>query len=203
MKVTKDSLNLLQKISDEIDNKTFHHHAHILYDLPIRKNGFYVEIGCYAGATACLMLQKNDINVISIDLGHPMDSSIVYQNVNKLNTKNNSFTYLKGNSQTSDMVNRLKELTQEIDVLFIDGDHSRSGVLRDFLLYHDFVIPNGYVVFDDYNDKECSPEVKPAVDLIVQDYAFDYEVIGCLENKFSARPESLKESNCFILRRHA
>jgi predicted O-methyltransferase YrrM len=203
MIITKDSLMLLQRISDEINNRTFHHHAHILYDLPIRKNGFYVEIGCYAGATACLMLQRDDINVISIDLGHPIDSSIVFENVKKLNIKNNSFTYLMGNSQTNDMLNRLKELTQEIDILFIDGDHSRSGVLRDFLLYHDLVISDGYIVFDDYNDKQCSPEVKLAVDLIVKDYANDYEVIGALANTFSARPDTLKESNCFILRKHA
>lgn len=33
MKITKESLDLTRKISDEINNQTFHHHYHILYDI--------------------------------------------------------------------------------------------------------------------------------------------------------------------------
>lgn len=195
---TIESLDLLRKISDEMQGSTFHHHSHILYDLPIKENGYYVEIGCYAGATACLMINKS--NVVSIDLGRPISQSIVQSNVNHFNKSNNSFNYLEGNSQTSEMVNRLKNITQEIDILFIDGDHSKEGVMNDFLLYNEMVVSGGYVVFDDYNDSEFSPEVFPTVNLIVKQIT-NYEVIGTFKNEFGARPKTLTEGNCFVLRK--
>jgi hypothetical protein len=49
------------------------------------------------------------------------------------------------------------------DILIIDGDHSRSGVKQDFLLYRGFVKENGYIIFDDYGAEEW-PEIKKYVD---------------------------------------
>lgn len=198
---TYESLELLREISSKMEGTTFHHHSHLLYDIPIRENGYYVEIGCYAGATACLMLHK--ANVVSIDLGRPISSTIVYDNVDMFNHKKNSFTYLEGNSQSNEMVKRLKEITNEIDILFIDGDHTKEGVMNDFLLYHEMVIPGGYIVFDDYNDDEFSPEVKPTVNMIVKNF-LQYEVIGTFENTLGARPRFLTEANegnCFVMRK--
>lgn len=199
--VTNHSLSYVKHISNNIDNKTFHHHYHILYDLPLyRKNSVYVEIGCYAGASACLMLQKDNIQVVSIDLGTPIHEDTVIENVKKLNVKNNPFTYLKGNSQSKDMVGRLQNIVSDIDILFIDGDHSKEGVMNDFLLYHEMVIPGGYIVFDDYNDHLYSPEVKPAVNIIVENF-LNYEAIGTIKNELKARPETSIEGNCFIMRK--
>jgi hypothetical protein len=62
------------------------------------------------------------------------------------------------------------------------------------------VVPGGYIVFDDYNDSEYSPEVKPTVDEIVKNTS-EYEVIGAIENTLGARPRTLLEGNCFILRK--
>lgn len=198
---TEKSLRIVERISSEIQDQTFHHHYHILYDIPThRKNPIYVEIGCYAGGSACLMLQRESMTVISIDLGRPIPEETVRKNVSKLNTLNNNFHYLKGNSQTDLMVQEVKKLTDSIDILFIDGDHSKEGALKDFNLYSEMVVSGGYVVFDDYNDKVHSPGVKLAVDELIETLT-EYEVIGTLENKFGARPSSLKEGNCFVLRK--
>lgn len=203
IKSTAQSLELIQRISDSMEGKTFHHHFHILYDIPIKENGFYVEIGCYAGASACLMLQKEKINVISIDLGYPISEDVVHRNVKKFNSStDNTFTYLRGNSQTQETVDRLKSITNLIDILFIDGDHSRQGVFNDFNLYKELVASGGYIVFDDYNDKEFSPEVKSAVDDIVCELnPAEYESIGTIPNLLRARPIIMSEGNCFILRK--
>jgi cephalosporin hydroxylase len=205
MKITKESLNLTQKISDEIKNQTFHHHYHILFDIAnsfqTNKELNYVEIGCYAGGSACLLLQRPKTNVTSIDLGNPIDKSVVINNVNKLNKLSNKFVYLKGNSQTEEMVNKLKSVTPNIDILFIDGDHSYKGVINDFNLYHNLVNPGGYIVFDDYLDFKHSPNVKPAVDFLVKSLNGKYEIIGTLDNVFGARPTSLKKNNTFILKK--
>ena len=65
MKITQKSIDLLGEI---VSNgvQTFHHHYHILYDIADsinKKEIKYVEIGCYAGGSACLMLQRKETNV--------------------------------------------------------------------------------------------------------------------------------------------
>jgi len=171
MKHTKESLDLTRSISDNINNQTMHHHYHILYDIANTyhkdTNITYVEVGCYAGGSACLMLQRPNTKVISIDLGQPIPKETVYFNVKKLNKFDNSYNYLEGNSQTYEMVDRLKELTNEIDILFIDGDHSYQAVINDFMLYEGLVKSGGYIIFDDYRDEGC-PGTKEAVDEIVE-----------------------------------
>lgn len=204
MKHTNESLILTRYISDSINNQTMHHHYHILYDIantyPKDTNITYVEIGCYAGGSACLMLQRPNTKVISIDLGHPINPEIVHNNVEKLNKFNNSYNYLIGNSQTYEMVNRLKELTQEIDILFIDGDHSYQAVINDFMLYEGLVKKGGYIIFDDYRDEGC-PGTKIAVDEIVESIKDKYSIIGTLSNIFGARPDTLVEGNDFIIQK--
>jgi predicted O-methyltransferase YrrM len=203
MNYSKHSLDLTRQISDAIGNQTFHHHYHILYDIANHSDEHinYVEIGCYAGGSACLLLQRPNTTVISIDLGIPIKPEIVMSNVKKLNKLNNEFHYLQGNSQTEDMVNRLKTLVSSIDLLFIDGDHSFKGVLNDFRLYEALVKPGGYIVFDDYLDAKHSPHVRPAVDHILGEIKSSYDIIGCLENKYGARPVEYTQSNDFIIKK--
>ena len=204
MQHTQESLDITRYISDNINNQTMHHHYHILYDIaqtfsqdtPIT----YVEIGCYAGGSACLMLQRPNTKVISIDLGQPIPKETVYFNVQKLNKFNNSYNYLEGDSQTYEMVGRLKELTNEIDILFIDGDHSYQAVINDFVLYEGFIKSGGYIIFDDYRDEGC-PGTKAAVDEIVGSVNDRYYIIGTLPNTFGARPDTLLEGNDFIIQK--
>jgi predicted O-methyltransferase YrrM len=39
------------------------------------------------------------------------------------------------------------------DVAFIDGDHSRNGVVRDIELSQKILVPNGWIFWHDYNNK--------------------------------------------------
>jgi predicted O-methyltransferase YrrM len=202
---TKNSLNEVVKISNEINNQTFHHHYYILYDIA---NSYsddyklnYVEIGCYAGGSACLMLQRENTNVFSIDLGNPINPEIVKQNVNKLNKHNNNYYYIKGSSHDLEILNKLIEYTNEIDILFIDGDHSYNGVILDFEMYSKLVKSGGYIIFDDYNDYQYSPQVKPAVDNIVSNLKNSYNIIGTVKNTLGARPAEFIDGNCFIIQK--
>lgn len=205
MKHTQESLNLTKSISDKIGNKTFHHHYHILYDIaktyPTDYLINYVEIGCYAGGSACLLLQRPNTNVLSVDLGYPIVPSIVMENVKNLNVHNNKYDYIKGDSKKDETYSDVLKIVNEIDILFIDGDHTYDGVQKDFNMYSHLVKNGGYVVFDDYNDDEYSPEVKPAVNDLIKNVRDNYEIIGFLPNIFGARPENLFTGNCFILKK--
>ncbi len=203
MENTLESVKLTQKISDEINNQTFHHHYYILFDLAKEfgnKPMNYVEIGCYAGGSACLMLQRPNTNVISIDLGKPISPEVVKNNANKMNLHGNQYNYIQGNSQTVETLNKVKELVDTVDLLFIDGDHKYGGVVNDFNLYSSLVKSGGYIVFDDYNDHIYSPEVRIAVDDLMKTVD-NYKIIGCMSNIYGARPAELKEGNCFIIKK--
>lgn len=51
----------------------------------------------------------------------------------------------------------------EIDLLFIDGDHSYDGCMGDIVSWIDKIKPGGYVLIHDY-DRDVWPEVKRASD---------------------------------------
>ena len=62
----------------------------------------------------------------------------------------------------------------EIDLLFVDGDHSYEGVVRD-LVWTTYVRPNGYVIFHDCYDWPPSPPkakhgVCPGVNRAVEEW---------------------------------
>jgi predicted O-methyltransferase YrrM len=202
MKSTKKSLELTEKISEIINGQTFHHHYYVLLDVANTFDGEinYLEIGCYAGGSASLLLSRENTNVFSIDLGIPINYKEVMKNITKTNTKNNKYHYILGDSQTKETKNNLLKLIDSVDILFIDGDHSYNGVTKDFKFYSPLVKSGGYIIFDDYNDHQYSPEVKVAVDDLIKGLD-TYEVIGCLDNEFGARPSSLKEGNCFIIKK--
>ena len=202
MKVTKESLELVEDISNKINNKTFHHHYHILYDIGrlFSKKITYLEIGCYAGGSACLMLQRPNTEVISIDLGKPISHSVAKGNVESLNKHNNKFSYIEGDSHAQSTISKLETIlgNSMVDILFIDGDHSRIGVIKDFEIYSKYVNSGGYIVFDDYNDSQHSPQVKTAVDSLIFN---DYKFIGTFGNEFNARPIN-HPANEYVIRKN-
>lgn len=205
MKPTIESLNLVRKISESVD--TFHHHYHILHDIATQYYGNghvrYVEIGAYAGGSACLMLQRPNTSVVSIDIGYPIDPQIVKKNTHR-HLCGNKYQYIIGDSGNISTKEELKtSIDGSIDILFIDGDHSYSGVQRDFAMYEDLLSDDGFIVFDDYNDSKWSPEVKKAVDDLIPDIVDRYSIIGTAPNILEAKPKEIVDGNCFVIRRKA
>jgi predicted O-methyltransferase YrrM len=211
LKPTQKSLDIVVQIASNVS--TFHHHYHILFDIAETfgdKKLNYVEIGAYSGGSSCLMLQRPNTTVISIDLGEPIPKVVVFENVIHYKNNNNYYKYIQNNSQVIEAKNTLIDVlsnlrvlgySNKIDILFIDGDHSLSGVLADFNMYSDLVEVGGYIVFDDYYDNVHSPDVKKALDEIILPNLINYEIIGTLENTLGAYPKELKEGNCFIIKK--
>jgi len=63
-----------------------------------------------------------------------------------------------------------------IRLLFIDGDHSYDAVKSDLESWLPFVVPGGYVVFDDVIDK--FPDVKRLVGEVTADGGPLQRVLG-------------------------
>lgn len=203
--ITKDSLEKLREISLSIH--TFHHMYHVILDLansyPKEKRVKYLEIGVYSGASSALMMQRNNTQVVGIDIGSPIPPSQAVAGVDKFWIhKKNEFTYIHGKSEEEDIKEKVFEKLKDVDILFIDGDYKYDAVIRDYKNYGCIVNKGGYILFDDYSDRENSPEVREAVDYIVSNLLNnEYDVYGLIPNTFGARPESMTEGNCFLLRK--
>lgn len=77
-------------------------------------------------------------------------------------------TYISGNSQNLETFEAVNKLVEEcsVDILFIDGDHSKHGCLADYDRYRQFVVSGGLVVFHDICEHapETGCEVKKVWD---------------------------------------
>lgn len=155
---------------------SFHSHVHILRPLLAlmcsrSQSCVYAEIGSFCGASMALALSYPGLDLgISISLDSKMYGwhmpSVLTQNICCLNTRNVTVHQFSKLSQRAVSDVRRALGGNQIDVLFIDGDHSKNGVMRDYSMYEPLVRPGGAIVFDDYNDARWSPGVKVAVNRI-------------------------------------
>jgi cephalosporin hydroxylase len=205
--ITENSIKKVNYIIDNMENKSFHNHYHILYDICEsldHNNISYLEIGTFAGGSASLVSTNSKVkNVYSIDLGSPINKEIPIRNVNKFKNKQCSYEYFQGSSFDKNLISLVKKTVKSVDILFIDGDHSYEGVLNDFKNFSDLVKPGGYIVFDDYMDNIYSPKVKGAVDYIVLELLNnEYEIIGSLVYpELSLTNIDKPSSNEFVLKK--
>ena len=114
-----------------------------------------LEIGTFQGGTLCVLarLSAPRATIISIDLpggkfggGQSSVLSFLYHAFGKLFQ---SMHLIRGDSHSEEVSARVKRITQSLDVLFIDGDHTYDGVKSDFLMYAPLVRPGGIVAFHD------------------------------------------------------
>jgi predicted O-methyltransferase YrrM len=114
-----------------------------------------LEIGTFQGGTLCMLarLSAPPATIISIDLpggkfggGQSRIRSLLYHAFGKLFQ---SMHVIRGDSHSEEVSARVKHITQSLDVLFIDGDHTYEGVKHDFLSYSPLIRRGGIVAFHD------------------------------------------------------
>lgn len=119
-------------------------------------------------------VKKDDFNKVSQDIDNSNHLEFTKNNIQKLNKYKKKFTLIKGSSYSNETVEKVKNITNTIDLLFIDGDHSENGVTQDFLKYKDFITKNGIIVFDNYGQPNVWEGVKRGVDKInFSQYGFE------------------------------
>jgi predicted O-methyltransferase YrrM len=114
-----------------------------------------LEIGTLQGGTLCILarLSAPRATIISVDLpggkfggGHSKLRSLVCHTFGKSLQR---MYLIRGDSHSEGVATRVRHLTQFLDVLFIDGDHTYEGVKHDFVSYAPLVQPGGIVAFHD------------------------------------------------------
>lgn len=157
-----------------------------LADVP----GDIVEIGVWKGRSLALMdrLSSSSTKIVGID---PCAQPGQEQELTYFQERIFPATHVIVEYSERAVAN-LTKITKHLKILHIDGGHDSYNVWADFLLYERFVVPGGYVIFDDYEDAVYSPDVKVAVNEMNARGLFrDFEVIGPVTNY----------ENSFLLRR--
>jgi predicted O-methyltransferase YrrM/acetyltransferase-like isoleucine patch superfamily enzyme len=203
------SNDLVKSISEKV--KTFHHHYHILYVLAklLGENfKLYVELGTYYGASMITTASANPTaQFYGIDiLQFPNQHNDIMSNITQYFENTDNFHIIGTHTSNKDTLLKIRNVVYAsggIDLLFIDASHQYKDVVNDYLVYSELVREGGFIVFDDYLDKVYSPEVKIAVDFIVNQYDTQYNVIGSIPNAAKAYSDGypLRFNNTFILQK--
>lgn len=117
-----------------------------------------VEIGTARGGTLLIWSYLASRRVITCDLN---DMSLQRPLFSRFAPPDSycQVTLLSGNSHEASFKARLaRELNGEkADFMFIDGDHTESGVEADYNDYKEFVRPGGLIAFHDIVEKQPFP----------------------------------------------
>lgn len=179
----------------------------------------YMEIGVHNGGSMTMLLSSNNknINIYGIDLFEDMYDEMKHLNKEKFTTyqyfkrdnlsmtktrnnldkvkkhynNNSNINLLQGNSYFDETETNFKEElnSNELDLLFIDGDHTLDGVKNDYVRYSKYVKKGGYIIFDDYHHpiiKEyCDKLLKEnsSIKLITKFKSFKTDAIDLLVQK--------------------
>jgi len=141
----------------------------------------FLEIGSAGGGSVYLFNYVFGLkNIVIIDDNkhgkHKFRSKILEE------IKGNVFEFI-GNSQTSEIINQVKELKMKFDIILIDGDHSYNGITLDIKNYKPFLNDNGYLFFHDIAG------YKHIEDIIEElDNRGSYKIINKYISKTHSRP---------------
>jgi predicted O-methyltransferase YrrM len=86
-----------------------------------------------------------------------------------------------------------RDWTEPIDLLFIDGDHSETGLQRDIDGWLKFIKPGGYVLFHDYQSVNWGG-VTSVVDRNMIALAHVYKLVLLVDTLISFRYEPAKKA---------
>ncbi|NIK79062.1 cephalosporin hydroxylase [Paenibacillus castaneae] len=131
----------------------------------------YVELGIQYCANFNRMIDYAD-QLIGIDIAHQAGEYM---------SKSGKVQFFHGTS--ADFAKRLQAQPLQIDMLFIDADHSKEAVLEDFRLLFPYVVPHGIVLFHDShpdNESKVRPDwcgtVYQAIEELAKDTS-EYELV--------------------------
>ena len=117
-----------------------------------------LEIGTARGGTLLIWSSLASRRVISCDL---QDMSVQSELFEALPPPGSScrVTLLSGDSHDPAFARKVEAELQgeQVDVLFIDGDHTEAGVEKDYQDYHHLVRPGGIIAFHDIVEKQPLP----------------------------------------------
>lgn len=142
------------------------HHSVVILNILTKLTDIktYLEIGVHNGTSMAYAISNNlNMKCIGVDLFEDTINRYAHDNLqyertanNILNiNKSNTLSLIKGNSFLEETIQKVDSILNkdQVDLFFIDGDHSYKGIKNDFNNYEKFVKTGGLIVIDDFNPK--------------------------------------------------
>ena len=172
---------LFEEIEKNIEGRICHSSILLLKIIcELEKIENYLEIGVHNGGSMGLLItNKNSKCLYGVDLFEDMydekkhynkEKFLKYQyfkrdNLSIKKTENNlsviknkynndvNIRLIQGNSYFDETEKKIENTigNKNLDLLFIDGDHTLDGVKNDFERYNKYVKKGGFIIFDDYH----------------------------------------------------
>jgi predicted O-methyltransferase YrrM len=163
--------------------------THFLKELKDKPNLRFLEIGSYQGRSTVWLLENiltddtSSITCIDTFEGsaeHLKDFQYDLQTLFQVFSHNiynfkNKVNIIKNKSQIA-----LKQINEQYDFIYIDGDHTASSVIEDAILSFSLLKKGGIMIFDDYMwscHKTPIDDPKPAIDAFLLIYADKINVL--------------------------
>lgn len=117
-----------------------------------------LEIGTARGGSLLIWSQLASDKVISCDLLDPGIRRPLYEAFPPPGS-NCKVIHLFGDSHSADFKQKVEAQFEgeQVDFLFIDGDHTEKGVEQDYNDYYHLVRPGGLIAFHDIIEKQALP----------------------------------------------
>jgi|LakMenEpi03Aug12_release.lakeMendotaPanAssembly.Ray.scaffolds.fasta_scaffold08789_29 hypothetical protein len=126
----------------------------------------YVEIGCYIGESTALVLGFPQIkNLHCVDVWPDLNVKNLFDTRISTSGKNHVKIHHTSSKKFAETVN------YEIDVVYIDGDHSYNSVKQDISVWYPKIKKGGFLCGHDYN-QESWPDCKRAIDEFINSNNF-------------------------------
>ena len=129
--------------------------AEYLYQLVRRiKPALVFEIGCYIGFSTLHMARALKENGSGRLVSFDLNTGVASDNIKEA-CLSDHVEFIQGNSSVTVKQYFLDHGDGKIDLVFIDGDHTRRGCVADFNALHDHVKKDGYIIFHDIYPERC------------------------------------------------
>ena len=122
-----------------------------------------LEIGTLYGGNFYLLCKLSNIKGKKITIDYPFypeqDKTMIERNTsNEIDKFADNVYILKNDSHNSETIEKVKEILngEELDFIFIDGDHTYEGVKQDYEQYKPFLKDGGYIAFHDITDTDIN-----------------------------------------------
>jgi predicted O-methyltransferase YrrM len=146
-----------------INGRICHHRIKILYALVEKyKLKKYLEIGVHNGSSMSYVLKSSyikkcygidpfeDLKTNDGSMKHYQEKDKITMTKTLINLNNNNYNNadIKLFKDYSNNIDLLK-IDNDIDIIFIDGDHSYNATKNDYYKFKKVVKSGGFIVFDD------------------------------------------------------
>lgn len=135
------------------------------------ENPTVVVIGVGSGTSSVAVLEeRNDLKLISVDIRIESPFGGLQNELNAIELTEGLSVDGRHEQIPGDSKEVGAMFEGEVDMVFIDGDHSYEGCLGDFENWLPHIKYGGVVAFDDYGDNKDGTEKWPAVRKVVDEY---------------------------------